>query len=171
MVRLRCPLWCRRAVPRWLRGAVRSRRSRVLLVFGALFVLIGFSYLGVESQITASPQAALPFRGHLALFPLDVWACMFIAVGAAAIAGGLARYQTLGYTALMTMSTWWGIEYVVSWLMTGYDRAVLGALTWTGLSSVLAVIVGWPDPPQVPADVLDQQLLAYAEDLAPKDPE
>lgn len=136
-------------MPTGLRRAVRSRRSLVLLVFGILFVLIGFTYLGQAAEITRSPAAALSYRAHLALFDLDVWAWLFIATGAAGILGGLTMRHPLGFTALMVMATWWGAEFVGSWIVTGYGRAVLGALVWIALSAALLIIVGWPDPTEV----------------------
>lgn len=132
-----------------LRRATRSRRSLVLLVFGVLFVFIGLSYLGVEDQITSSPIAAQSYRAHLALMPLDAWAWLFIGCGTTGIVGGLTMNHALGYCALMVISTWWGAEFVGSWLVTGYDRAVLGALTWMGLTAALLIVVGWPDPTDV----------------------
>lgn len=130
-----------------LRRAVRSRRSLVLLVYGTLFVLIGVSYLGQAAEITRSPAAALSYEAHLALMPLDVWAWLFIAAGAAGLVGGLTMSHPMGFTALMVMSTWWGAEFIGSWIVTGYDRAVLGALVWIALTGALLIIVGWPDPP------------------------
>lgn len=133
----------------WLRRAVRSRRSLVLLVFGTLFVLIGVSYLGQAEEITRSPAATLSYRAHLALMPLDVWAWVFIGCGAAGLVGGLTMRHPLGYTALMVISTWWGAEFIGSWIVTGYGRAILGALVWIALTAALLIIVGWPDPTEV----------------------
>lgn len=129
--------------------AVRSRRSLVLLVFGTLYVLIGVSYLGQAAEITRSPAAALSYKAHLALMPLDVWAWLFIAAGAAGILGGLTMRHPLGFSALMVMSTWWGAEFIGSWIVTGYGRAVLGALVWIALSAALLIIVGWADPQEL----------------------
>ncbi len=130
-------------------GRLRSRRALVLLVFGVMFILIGGSYLGVEDEITASPVAAQSYKTHLALMPLDAWAWAFIGTGTAAVVGGLTRRQPLGYSALMVMATAWGLEFVGSWIVTGYDRAVIGALLWLGLAAALLIIVGWPDPNEV----------------------
>jgi hypothetical protein len=132
-----------------LRRAVRSRRSLVLLVFGILFVLIGFSYLGQAAEITASPAAQLSYKAHLWLMPLDVWSWLFIGAGAAGVVGGLTMRHPLGFTALMVMATWWGLEFIGSWIVTGYDRAVIGALVWIALTAALLIIVGWPDPTEV----------------------
>jgi hypothetical protein len=132
-----------------LRRAVRSRRSLVLLVFGVLFVLIGFSYLGQAAEITRSPAAALSYKAHLALMPLDVWSWLFIATGAVGIAGGLTVSHPPGYGALIAISTWWAAEFVLSWALTGYGRAVLGALVWIALSAALLIVAGWPDPHEV----------------------
>lgn len=132
-----------------LRRAVRSRRSLVLLVFGVLFVLIGFTYLGQADEIMASPAAALSYRAHLALMPLDVWAWLFVAAGAAGIVGGLTMRHPLGFTALMVMSTWWSSEFIGSAIVTGYGRAVIAALIWFVLTAGLLIMVGWPDPHEV----------------------
>lgn len=132
-----------------LRRAVRSRRSLVLLVFGTLFVLIGASYLGQAAEITRSPAAALSYRTHLQLMPLDAWAWLFIGCGAAGVVGGLTMRHPLGYGTLMVMATWWGVEFIGSWIVTGYDRAVLGALVWIALSAALCIIAGWPDPTEI----------------------
>jgi len=132
-----------------LRRAVRSRRSLVLLVFGVLYVLIGFTYLGQAAEITASPAAALSYRAHLQLMPLDVWAWLFLGAGAAGIVGGLTMRHPLGYGALMVMATWWGAEFIGSAIVTGYGRAILGALVWIALSAALLIIAGWPDPTEV----------------------
>jgi hypothetical protein len=125
---------------------LRSRRSAILLLFGTVFVLVGFSYLGLEDQITASPVAAQSYAAHLELMPLDVWAALFIGCGVVAVVAALARRHTLGFTALMGISSWWGAEFIASWITTGYDRAVLGALLWLLLVGVLGVVVGWRDP-------------------------
>ena len=129
--------------------AVRSRRSLVLLVFGTLYVLIGLSYLGQAAEIMRSPAASRSYTAHLALMPLDAWAWLFIAAGAVGFLGGLTMRHRLGYPALMVMSTWWGLEFIGSWVVTGYARAVLGALVWIALSAALLIIVGWPDPAEV----------------------
>lgn len=125
----------------------RSRRSAILFLFGTVFILVGASYIGLEDQITASPVAAQSYAAHLALMPLDVWAWLFIGCGAVGVAAALARHHTLGFTALMGISSWWGAEFIASWITTGYDRAVLGALLWLLLVGVLGVVVGWRDPP------------------------
>lgn len=124
----------------------RSRRSAVLLIFGVLFVLIGLSYMGLQSQITASPVAAQSYSAHLRLMPLNAWAWIFITCGAVAVAAGVTMRHTAGYVALMAICSWWGLEFIASWLATGYTRAIIGALTWAGLAGALAVIVGWRDP-------------------------
>lgn len=134
---------------RRLRRAVRSRRSLVLLVFGILYTLVGISYLGQAAEITRSPAATLSYRAHLALLPLDMWAWLFVGAGTAGIAAGLSMHHVPGYTALMVISSWWGLEFVGSWIVTGYDRAVLGALVWVALAAALGIISGWPDPAEV----------------------
>lgn len=132
-----------------LRGAFRSRRALVLLTFGVLYVLIGTSYLGLEDQITASSIGAQTYRAQLALMPLDGWAWAFIGTGTAGIAGGLTGRQPLGFGALVLMAAGWGVEFIGSWVVTGYDRAVIGALLWVGLAAALCIIAGWPDPHEV----------------------
>lgn len=131
-----------------MRHVMRSRRAVVLLLFGTVFVIIGCSYIGLQREITASPIAAQSYAAHLKLMPLDAWGWLFIACGAAGIGGGLTGYHTAGFTALMLISSWWGAEFLASWASTGYNRAVLGALTWLLVVGVLAVIVGWRDPPR-----------------------
>lgn len=135
--------------------AARSRRSALLLLFGAVFVLLGFQYLGQAAQITATPQARLSYQAHLQLMPLDVWAWVFIGCGAGAIVAGVCRWHTLGFTLLMGISSWWGLEFAASWLSNGYGRAVIGALQWALIVGVLAICVGWRDPPSGHAAALD----------------
>lgn len=131
--------------------AWRSRRIRVVLLFGVLFVLIGFGYLGVQDQLAASPAAMRTYRAHLKLMSLDGWAWAFVACGAVALAAGVWCRDTLGFTVLMAVSSWWGFMFIASWLITGYDRAVISALVWLLIVGVLAIVAGWDDPlPHVP---------------------
>lgn len=130
-----------------LRGATSSRRSAVLLLFGFVFVIVGLTYLGQSSEITRSQASSASYRAHLQLMPLDAWACLFIGAGGLSFVAGLTAHHTLGFTVLMAMCSWWGLEFIASWLSTGYVRAVLGALVWLLLAGILAVIVGWRDPP------------------------
>jgi hypothetical protein len=81
--------------------------------------------------------------------PLDVWAWLFVGAGTAGIAGGLTMRHPLGFTALMVISTWWGSEFVASWIVTGYGRAVIGTLIWMLVTAALLIVVGWPDPTEV----------------------
>lgn len=123
-----------------------SRRSIVEILFGATFILIGSSYLGQAEQINKSPIAQLAYRAHLQMMSIDAWGWLFIACGATAVLSGLTYRHVLGFTALMGISGWWGLEFIASWVSTGYDRAIIGALTWLLLVGLLLVIAGWPDP-------------------------
>jgi hypothetical protein len=131
------------------RRAARSRRSLVLLLFGVLYVLIGASYIGLEDQITSSPFGAQSYHAQLALMPLDGWSLAFIGTGVAGLLGGLTGRQPLGFGALVVMASAWGVEFIASWVTTGYDRAAIAALMWVGLAAALCIIAGWPDPHEV----------------------
>lgn len=126
-----------------------SRRAALLLIFGVMFILIGLTYLGQAEEITAARVSSQAYRAHLALMPLDVWAWLFIICGVTATISGIRGHDTLGFCALMAIASWWGLEFLASWVVTGYDRAILGALLYLGLTSALLVIVGWPDPPRL----------------------
>lgn len=128
-----------------LAAAIRSRRSIVVTMFGTMYALVGGAQLGTADQIKASPIAARSYRAHLELMPLDVWAWLFIGCGLVAVAAGLTMWHTIGFASLMGISAWWGLEFIASWWSTGYDRAVIGALTWLLLAGLLAVVSGWPD--------------------------
>lgn len=125
---------------------VTSKRSLVLIMFGVTFFLIGWSYLGMAGEIERSPAASLAYRGHLNMMPLDWWGKLFMFCGAMAALGGLIHRHVIGFTALMAVSGWWGLEFVASWAINGYTRALIGALTWLLLVGLLLVISSWPDP-------------------------
>lgn len=125
---------------------VTSKRSLVLIMFGVTFTLIGWSYLGQSAQIERSPAASLAYRAHLNMMPLDAWGWLFMACGLTAVACGLTHTHIVGFTALMAVAGWWGLEFVASWVINGYTRALIGALTWILLVGLLLVIASWPDP-------------------------
>lgn len=142
-----------------LQRAARSRRSAVCVLFGVLFILLGFSYLGQAGQIQASAAARASYAAHLRVMPLDGWAWLFIGCGGVATLAGATMWHTVGLSALMGISSWWALEFVASWLSTGYDRAIIGALIWLLLVGNLGIIVGWRDPHPTPSHAALDALL------------
>ncbi len=119
-----------------------------MLLLGSMFVLIGVTILQTRDEMTGSPFARRAYEAHLDLMPLGVWGSLFIACGAVALGSAFIRQHTWwGFTALMAVSSLWGLEFVASWMQNGYGRAWLGALQWAIVVGVLLIIVGWEDPP------------------------
>ncbi len=136
--------------------ALRSRRALVLVMFGAVFVLAGYAQVTTEPDVARNPIYARNYAAHLELFDLRVWGWLFITCGVTALAVALTRRHVIGFTALMGIASLWGSEFLATWVSTGYDRAVLGALTWGLLVGLLAVVVGWDDPAPTARDLLDE---------------
>ncbi len=126
--------------------ALRSRRALVLVMFGGVFVLAGYAQVTLEPDVTRNPIYSRNYAAHLELFDLRTWGWLFIGCGLVALVAALARRHVVGFTALMGIASLWASEFLATWLSTGYDRAVLGALTWGLLVGLLAVVVGWEDP-------------------------
>lgn len=130
----------------FLLRAFVSRRSRVLILMGVVFVVTGISYLTLDYPIALAENYP-PLQAHMRLFGLTVWAWIFIASGATAILAGFIQRHTLGFVALMSLSSCWSLLYFVSWAMNGYWRAVTqGSALWLLVAALLAALADWPDP-------------------------
>lgn len=126
-------------------GLVRRKRATVLALIGGIFILSG---VGISTANSSSQLSQLVYEAHLSLFPLPVWGGLFIVMGTTALVSSFFRhFHWIGCTALMAISSFWGFEFVISYLLNGYSRSLTGFLQWAQIVAVLAILVNWEDPP------------------------
>lgn len=131
-----------------------GRRGLLLLLFGVLWVLLGFGVLA-----TPQPRFTGPGPAVLVLTVLDDAATgwLWIAAGLASITTGLMRRQmrgrdAIGFNLLLAPPMLWLIGFIWSfgvWLITdesGRASAGLGAIVWAIVCAWILLVAGWPDP-------------------------
>lgn len=131
------------------RRLARRKRASVLLLLGAIFALNGYVLWDTAPMLTRSPVAREAYAAHLDVMPVKAWAVLFIVIGVGSAAAGWFRRLPawLGFAGLQALSAAWGLLFIASYFQTHYGRAWLGALQWAAVAGVLAIIVGWDDPP------------------------
>lgn len=122
-----------------------GRRGLCLALFAGVYLVYGFALAGSE-----------PSRPGLELITrhvhLTTWAFLWITSGVVASALSLSRRSWLGYAALMPMPALWALANLGAFVLSlGTDRgtpaAWAGALVWSFIALLLAIISGWPEAP------------------------
>ena len=126
---------------------------------GAALVLFAFIYITYGIGLGAAPR---PTRVGLQLLiagiPTDALAVAWVVTGTVAAAAAVPRLgvpQSVGFVALMLMSSVWALSYLWSWIMwlgsigDGNPLGWSGALIWGLLVGLIGVISGWPEVPKI----------------------
>lgn len=121
-----------------------GRRGLCLALFAGVYIVYGFALAGSDP---ARPGLELITK-HI---DLPTWAFLWIAFGVTAVALSISRRSWLGYVALMPMPALWGAANVGAFVLSlGTDRGTPaawgGALLWSFIATLLAIISGWPEP-------------------------
>lgn len=124
------------------------RKAWACLLSGIIFVLTGLSQFLTYNDL--GPKSKLNYQAHLTLFhDLRVYGVLFMVTGIVAILAPLWKRYSVGFFALMLMSTWWSMLFLVSFSLNGYSRSLIGTMTWLLVSGFLYIISSWieyPDP-------------------------
>lgn len=126
-------------------GQQLGRRGAILLCYGTVWALYGYGQL-----ITPQPDK----RGldlMLQAWPLQVWACLWIAAGLiAAVAAFLPQgADWFGFVALVVMVLPWMLGYLVSWWPLGtFPRGWVAAVIWGVIAVPVIVVAGWRESPR-----------------------
>lgn len=122
-----------------------GRRGLCLALFAGVYIVYGFALAGSD-----------PSRPGLELITkhvhLSTWAFFWIVTGVLAIGLSLSRRSWLGYVALMPMPGLWAVANAGAYLLSlgtdqGTTAAWAGALVWSLIAVLLAIISGWPEAP------------------------
>lgn len=128
-----------------LRGLHLGRRGAFLVLFGAVYLLVGYSYL------TLSPVSVVAVRRslHLALnvAPLTVWGWVWIAAGAAAVVCGVfcVGRKGAGFATAVVMPALWAGVYLAGWLNNDIPRGWVSAAIYAALAGGVATVAGMSD--------------------------
>lgn len=121
-----------------------GRRGAILLAFGAMWLLYGYSLLVEPVVSTAS------YRLLLKVAPMDAWAWAWIVAGSVAWACAWRRspLDWPGFAALYMVAVPWGLSSLMSWQPLGDNpRGWISAAIWGALGGAITIVVGWPEPP------------------------
>ena len=120
-----------------------GRRGAFLSCFGAVWILYGYGLL-VEPLVST-----VSFQVLVDLWPVDVWAWLWISSGCAAVAGAWlpAPKDWFGFAALYPLATLWGVANFMSWQPYGDNpRGWVGAAVWGVMGGAITVAAGWSEP-------------------------
>lgn len=133
----------RRAARRF--GRMLGRRGAILLTYGAIWALFGYSLI-VEPNPDRSGIQTL-----LRLWPLSTWGVLWIVAGAVAVVSAFmpTGLDWAGYAALPLMAVCWAGSYLAAWQPLGdNNRGWITAAIWGALCVPLFVTAGWREPPR-----------------------
>lgn len=123
---------------------VVRRRGAFLALMGAVWVLIGYSYM----DIPPSQQPAVHRALHLAITvaPLWVHGLLWIVSGILAIGDGLRKgaRSAVGFTAAIIMPTAWMCVYLAAWIDGDVPRGWVSALVFAALAGAIGIVAGMP---------------------------
>lgn len=122
-----------------------GRRGVILLAYGTVWALYGYGQL-----ITPQPdQRGLDLI--LRAWPLQVWACLWIAAGLVAVVSAFLPQgrDAPGFVALVLIVIPWMLGYLVSWWPLGtFPRGWVAAAIWAVIAVPVIVVAGWREPPR-----------------------
>lgn len=129
-----------------------TKRGQILLVFGFIWVTIGFSVY---------QQPVIPGGDHLlfSMIPTTIRAWAWFLTGVTAMAYAFrphaVGHDSLGFLALYIMPAERAAIFLLGWLdyhMTsvggpGYSRGLFGASVYLAIVAAVMICASWPDPP------------------------
>lgn len=120
------------------------RHGLVLAVLGAVYILIGLSYVLTD----LSPMRQSSLRVALALMSLEGWGVVWIIAGLLAILSSRwpPASETWGYTLMSGLAALWGSFYATAIGLGASVQAVTGALVWFMVAFLWWAISGLKNP-------------------------
>jgi len=123
-----------------------GRRGAFLILFGAVYALIGYSYLTLSPVSEAAVRRSL----HLALnvAPLPAWGWAWLAAGAVAVACGAfcPGRKAGGFATAVVLPALWAVVNLAAWVAGDIPRGWVSAAIYAALAAAVAVIAGMPEP-------------------------
>lgn len=132
-------------IKKWRALKPWRRHSLVLLVAGAAYIVIGLSYVYVESN----PARDVALQYALNWFSLQTWGWWFVITGVVTIIS--SRWppvsRTWGYTLLTGISSAWGLFYLAGIAFEDSPISnVTGVIVWNVFAFLWWAISGLVDP-------------------------
>lgn len=125
-----------------------GRRGVFLALFGAVYLLIGYSYLAVPKESLPAVKHGLRLAVNIA--PLQVYGWAWIATGAVAVVSGLftltSTRRPIGFAAAVLMPSLWVVIYLAAWLAGDVPRGWVSAALFALIAAAVAVVAGMTDP-------------------------
>lgn len=121
-----------------------GHRGAFLALFGAVYLLIAYSFLGTR----VTPQVRHALRLALNVAPLQVYAWAWAVAGAISVVCGLfcPGRKAVGFTAAVVMPTLWAVVYFAAWIDGDIPRGWVSGVLFLLLAAAVAVVAGMPEP-------------------------
>lgn len=130
------------------------RHSLVLAVGGAVYLLVGLSYILTPATGTRRTSLEVP----LSIASLEAWGLVWVIVGLLAFAS--TRWppasETWGYTAMSSLSALWSTFYAAATVMGAPASTISAVLVWALFAFMWWAVSGLRNPddlltPEAPA--------------------
>lgn len=118
-----------------------GRRGAFLIFLAMLDWVYGLALLYPSPQSLTNPTYVFLNR----IFPLPVWASLWIIVGTLCFAFAFRVNDAIGYAAAMFIKVLWGLTFLLGWIFAGVERGYLSAAIWLAFAGLLALVATWPD--------------------------
>lgn len=82
--------------------------------------------------------------------PIQWWAVPWLVVAAVCGVQAWMRDDRYGFTAAIAIKVVWAGCFASSWLWFSAPRGWVGAATWATIANLVAILSGWPEPPDSP---------------------
>jgi len=123
-----------------------GRRGAFLILFGAVYLLIGYSYLTLTPASETAVRHALRLALNAAPLPAWGWAWITAGVTAAACGAVCPGRKAVGYGVAVAPPALWAVVYLAAWLAGDVPRGWVSAAIYAALAAAVAVIAGMPEP-------------------------
>lgn len=117
-----------------------GRRGATLLLFSMVDVTIAYSMLSVPTALANST-----YLGHRLIFPLHVWAYIWLGAAAVLFINAFRKDDRIGFGVAMGIKMLWACGFLTSFFLFNVPRAIIGACMWGLFAGWLFLVAGWPE--------------------------
>lgn len=122
-----------------------GRRGAFLILFGVIYLLLGFSYVATPE----TPAVRVALKLALRVAPLWAYGLMWLVAGAVAVISGVflspARDAT-GFMCAVIAPTLWAFVYLAAWVDHDTSRAWVSAAVFAAIGGAVSVVSGMANP-------------------------